>query len=249
MSSLIRRIAAAVVAAIAALALPPTSAHADADGPGRLNRADMTLLIDLHQAGLWEIPAARLAAEKGTTPKIRQAGEKIAAGHAQLDRQTTAAAEQFGATIPSSPTARQQGTLTQLQAAEGSRFDQLFVSSLRDAYGFLYPIVGEVRSATRSPMIRRLADQANVSVLGYMQVLESTGLVQYQKLAPAAIPPAQDLSTMGMAQANAGIAPPTSPALLWMLAIGASALAALTAVRIQRGRRSGADPRSVGRRA
>ncbi|MEV6842816.1 hypothetical protein [Actinoplanes sp. NPDC051411] len=64
---------------------------------------------------------------------------------------------------------------------------------MRDAYGFLYPIVGEVHSATRSPVIRRLVDQANVSVLGYMQVLENTGLVQYQKLAAAAIPPAQDL--------------------------------------------------------
>ena len=248
MSSLIRR-AAAAVAAIAALALSPTPAHADAGGLGRLNRADMTLLIGLHQAGLWEIPAARLAAERGTTPKVREAGKKIAAEHAQLDQQTASAAEQFGASLPTAPTAQQKGTLDQLQAADGSQFDQLFVSSLRDAYGFLYPIVGEVRSATRSPVIRRLADQANVSVLGYLQTLESPGLVRYEKLAPAAIPPAQDLSTMGMAQADAGISPPTSPALLWLLAAGAAATAAITALRIHRGRRSAADPRSAGRRA
>jgi predicted outer membrane protein len=248
MSSLIRR-AAAAVAAIAALALSSTPAYADAGGPGRLNRADMTLLIGLHQAGLWEIPAARLAAERGTTPKVREAGEKIAAGHAQLDQQTASAAEQFGASLPTAPTAQQKGTLDQLQAADGSQFDQLFVSSLRDAYGFLYPIVGEVRSATRSPVIRRLADQANVSVLGYLQTLESTGLVRYEKLAAAAIPPAQDLSTMGMAQADAGISPPTSPALLWLLTAGAAATAAITALRIHRGRRSAADPRSAGRRA
>lgn len=54
---------------------------------------------------------------------------------------------------------------------------------------------------------------------------------------------------MGMAQANAGISPPASPALLWLLAIGASAIAAFTAVRIRRARRSAADPRNVGRRA
>jgi predicted outer membrane protein len=249
MSPLIRRTAAVAAAAIAALVLSSAPAQADADGPGRLNEADMTLLIGLHQAGLWEIPAAQLAAQKGTTPKVREAGKKIAAGHAQLDRQTLTAAEQFGATIPSAPTAQQQATLNQLRAADGSRFDQLFVSSLRDAYGFLYPIVGVVRSATRSTVIRQLADQANVSVLGYLQMLESTGLVQYRKLAPAAIPPAQDLSAMGMAQADAGISPPTSPGVLWLVAIAAAAIAAITAVRIHRGRRSAADPRSAARRA
>jgi predicted outer membrane protein len=234
LSSLIRRTAAVAAAATAALALSSAPAQAGADGPGRLNAADMTLLIGLRQAGRWEIPAGQLAARKGTTPKIRQAGQKIAAEHTQLDQQNSDAAEQLGATLPATPTTQQQDTLDQLQAADGRQFDQLFVSAMRDAYGFLYPIIGEVRSATRSAVVRRLADQANVAVLGYLQILESTGLVQYQKLAPAAIPPAQDLSTMGMAQADAGISPPLSPTVLWLLAIGAAAVAAITAVRIRR---------------
>jgi predicted outer membrane protein len=200
LSSLIRRTAAIAVAAIAALVVSSAPAQADTDGPGRLNAADMTLLIGLRQAGLWEIPAAQMAAQKGTTPTIRQAGQKIAAEQTQLDQLTVDAARKLGATLPPAPTAQQQGLLNQLQAARGSQFDQLFVTSLRDAYGFLYPIIGEVRSATRSAAIRQLADQANVSVMHYMQTLESTGLVQYPKLAPAAIPPAQDLSAMGMAR-------------------------------------------------
>ncbi|MEV6844602.1 DUF4142 domain-containing protein [Actinoplanes sp. NPDC051411] len=247
MSSLIRRTAAVAVAAITALIVSPASAQAAADGPGQLNAADMTLLVGLHQAGLWEIPAGQMAAQKGTTPKVQQAGQKIADQHAQLDQRTMDAAEKLGATLPATPTAQQQGILNQLQTAEGDQFNQLFVGSLRDAYGFLYPIIGEVRSSTRSTVIRQLADQANVAVLGYMQMLESTGLVQYQKLAPAAIPPAQDLSAMGMAGADAGISPPISPAILWLLAIGAAAVAAVAAVRIQLSRRSTADPRTMGR--
>jgi len=248
MPSLVRRTAALAVAAIVALALPSTPAQADADGPGRLNRADLTLLIYLHQAALWEIPAARTAAQGSAAPKVRDAAEKIAAGQTELDRQTVSVAGRLGATIPSAPTAEQQATLDHLRAAGGDELDQLFVSSLRDAYGFLYPIVGEVRSATRSPVIRGLADQANVDVLSYLQMLEGTGLVQYQKLAPAAIPPAQDLSPMGMAQADAGISPPIPPVVLWLLAVGAATIAAITAVRIHRGRRVVADPRTAPRR-
>jgi uncharacterized protein DUF4142 len=234
MSPLIARTAAVAVAAIAALVVSSAPAQAAADGPGRLNAADMTLLIGLRQAGLWAVPAGQTAAQQGTTPKIQQAGQKIADGNGKLDQLTVDAAGKLGATIPSAPTAQQQGTLDQLRAADGTQFDQLFVTSLRDAYGFLYPIIGEVRSSTRSSVIRDLADQANVAVMGYMQILESTGLVQYQRLAPAAIPPAQDLSTMGMAQADAGISPPLSPTVLWLLAIGAAAVAAITAVRIRR---------------
>ena len=237
MSSLIRRTAAVAVAVIAALVVSPAPAQAGADGPGRLNAADMTLLIGLRQATLWAIPAGQAAAKKGTTPVIRQAGEKIADENGQLNQLNLEAAGQLGATLPSTPTAQQQGTLSQLQAATGTQFDQLFVSSLRDGYGFLYPIIGVVRSSTRSAVIRHLADQANVSVMHYMQTLESTGLVQYQKLAPAAIPPAQDLSAMGMARADAGISPPISPTVLWLLAIAAAATAAITAVRIRRARR------------
>lgn len=247
MSPLIRRAAAAAAAAIAALVLSSAPARADTGGTGRPNEADMTLLIRLHRAGLWEIPAARLAAGKATNPRVRAAAGQLAAAHAQLDQQVMAAAGQLGATLPSTPTTQQRDTLNQLRAADGAQFDQLFVGSLRDAYGFLYPIVGVVRSATRSPVIRRLADQANVAVLGYLQTLEGTGLVQYQKLGPAAIPPAQDLSAMGMARADAGIAPPTSPAVLGLLAIGAAAVAALTALRIRRGRRPVPDPRTAPR--
>jgi predicted outer membrane protein len=248
MSSLTRRTVAVAVAVIAALVVSSAPAQAGADGPGRLNAADMTLLVGLRQAGLWAIPAGRTAAQKGTTPKIRQAGQKIADENGQLDQLTVDAARTLGATLPSTPTAQQQGTLDRLQAADGIQFDQLFVTSLRDAYGFLYPIIGVVRSSTRSTVIRHLADQANVSVMHYMQTLESTGLVQYQKLAPAAIPPAQDLSAMGMARADAGISPPISPMVLWLLAIAAAAIAAIAAVRIRRGRRPDVDPRIAPRR-
>jgi predicted outer membrane protein len=234
MSLDVRRTAAVAVAVIAALVV--SSGPARADGVGAVNEADMTLLIGLRQGALWEIPAARMAADKGATAKVRQAGERIAAEQSRLDRQTGDVVGKIGATIPSVPTAEQQGLLGRLQSAEGGQFDQLFVTSLRDAYGSFYTVIGEVRSSTRVALIRQLADQANVSVMGCMQTLESTGLVRYQSLAPAAIPPAQDLSTLGMAQANAGISAPVSPTVLWLLAGCASGLAAITCLWIRRRR-------------
>jgi predicted outer membrane protein len=247
MSPLIRRVAAVAAGAIAALVV--SSAPAQADGAGPLNAADMTLLIGLRQAALWEIPAAKAVAERGSTAKIRQAAEKLAAAQSQLDRQTVDVIAKLDATVRPALTAEQQGVLNQLQeSATGSQYDRLFVNSLRNGYGFLYTIIGEVRSSTRVALIRQLADQANVAFLSYMQTLENTGLVEARSLAPAAIPPAQDLSTLGMAKANAGVTSPISVAVLWLLAIAAAGLAAIVGLRIARSRRSTADLRFVVRR-
>jgi len=239
MSPLIQRAAVVAVAAIAALVV--SSAPARADGASQLNGADMTLLIGLRQAALWEIPAAKMAAERGSTEKIRQAGQKLAAAQSQLDQQTVDVIGKLGVTVRPTLTTEQQGLLDQLQSADGSQFDGLFVNSLRNGYGFLYTIIGEVRSSTRVTLIRQLADQANVAFLSYLQTLENTGLVQAQSLAPAAIPPAQDLSTLGMAKANAGLTAPISPAALWLLAIAAATLLLVVGLRIVRGRRPSAD--------
>jgi hypothetical protein len=104
-----------------------------------------------------------------------------------------------------------------MQNAKGVQFDQVFVTRLRAAHGKIFPVIGAVRSATRNPVVRKLADQANTFVRNHMEMLESTGLVQYDQLPPAAMPPAEDLSAMGLATANAGVTPPVSPVVLWSL--------------------------------
>jgi predicted outer membrane protein len=222
--------------AMVVLALVPAPVQAGPAVPTQLNAADMTLLNGVRQAGLWEIPAGQMAAQKGTSDKVRKVGQMIADQHVRLDQLVVDAANELGATIPSTPTAQQQGFLTELQNNKGVQFDQSFVTRLRAAHGFIFPIIGTVRASTRNPVVRQLADQANIFVMHHMQMLETTGLVQYEKLPPAAMPPAQDLSAMGIAAANAGLYPPASPIVLWMLLIGAVGLGTLAAIRVMRSR-------------
>lgn len=241
MSSLIRRTAALAVIVIAALVV--LSARADADPPStQLNVADLTLLNGVRQAGLWEIPAGQMAAQKGSTAKVRQVGQMIANQHVQLDQLTVDAANKLGATLPATPTAQQQGFLTQLQAAKGLQFDQMFVTFLRGTHGFIFPVISAVRASTHNEIIRNLAAQASIFVMHHMQMLESTGLVQYVKLPPAAMSADQDLYATGTAQASVGTAAPVSPTLLWLLAGGVAGLIGIAAVRGLRRGRSALDP-------
>jgi predicted outer membrane protein len=242
MSLLIRRTAALAVAVIAALVV--LSAPADADPPStQLNVADLTLLNGVRQAGLWEIPAGQMAAQKGSTAKVRQVGQMIATQHVQLDQLTVDAANKLGATLPATPTTQQQGFLTQLQAAKGLQFDQMFVTFLRGTHGFIFPVISAVRASTHNEVVRKLAGQASIFVMHHMQMLESTGLVQYAKLPPAAMSAEQDLYSSSTAQASVGAGPPISATLLWLLAGGVTGIVLIAAVRIMRRGRPMLDPR------
>jgi predicted outer membrane protein len=233
MSLVIRRLAALAVAAVAAVVVLPAPADAD-PASTQLNAADMTLLNGVRQAGLWEIPAGQMAAQKGSTARVRQVGQMIADQHVQLDQLTVDAANKLGATLPATPTAQQQGFLTQLQAAKGLQFDQTFVTFLRGTHGFIFPVISAVRASTHNEIVRKLADQASIFVMHHMQMLESTGLVQYAKLPPAAMSPGQDLYGERTAQAGAAA---ISPALLWLLVAGLAGIAGIATVGIiRRGR-------------
>jgi predicted outer membrane protein len=240
---LMRRAAALAVAVTAALLVLPAQADAD-PASTQLNVADMTLLNGVRQAGLWEIPAGQMAAQKGSTAKVRQVGQMIANQHVQLDQLTVDAANKLGATLPAAPTAQQQGFLTQLQAAKGIQFDQMFVTFLRGTHGFIFPVISAVRASTQNEIVRKLAEQASIFVMHHMQMLESTGLVQYARLPPAAMSAEQDLYANGTAQASAGAGPPISPTLPWLLAGGVTGIVGIAAVWIMRRRRPALDPRT-----
>jgi len=243
MSLLIRRTAALVAAVIAVLVVVPARADADPVST-QLNVADLTLLNGVRQAGLWEIPAGQMAAQKGSTAKVRQVGQMIANQHVQLDQLTVDAANKLGATLPATPTAQQQGFLTQLQAAKGLQFDQMFVAFLRGTHGFIFPVISAVRASTHNEIVRKLAAQASIFVMHHMQMFESTGLVQYAQLPPAAMSAEQDLYASGTAQASVGAGPPISSTLLWLLAGGVTGIVVIAALRVMRRGRPALDPRT-----
>jgi predicted outer membrane protein len=200
--------------------------------PTQLNAADMLLLNGVRQAGLWEIPAGQMAAVRGERPRVREIGAMIADQHVALDQLVVDAANELGATIPSAATAEQQGWVAEMQRATGARFDQVFVDRLRAAHGKIFPVIGAVRAATRNPVVRKLADEATIFVMNHMKMLESTGLVRYDKLSPAALPAAVDTSRVALAQANTGMAPLANPALLWLVLVATGALAVVTTARL-----------------
>jgi predicted outer membrane protein len=231
-----RRTATALAAFVIGMLLAPGVAVAAPVGPAQLNAPDMMLLQGVRLAGLWEIPAGQMAAEKGKRERVRQIGAEIAKQHVELDKLVTEAANKLGAVIPTDPTAEQAGWLKEMQDESGDQFDRIFVMRLRAAHGKILPVVTAVRAATRDPIIRKLADQTNTFVTNHMLMLESTGLVRFTDLPPAALPaPAPD-NGLSLARANTGPEVGPNQTIVWVVLVAALGIAGFIAFRIVRGR-------------
>ncbi|MBE8525424.1 DUF4142 domain-containing protein [Amycolatopsis sp. H6(2020)] len=149
---------------------------------GPLTEVDKTFLAKVRQAGLWEIPAGRLAQTHASSEAVKRAGLHLLDGHSTLDQLVREDAAITSVQLPDQATPEQQGWVRQLTNAQGLQFDQLFVSLLRSSHGKIFATIAEVRASTQNNLVRRLARQANQTVMDHMEVLEDTGLVTTETL-------------------------------------------------------------------
>ncbi|MFI0153362.1 DUF4142 domain-containing protein [Streptomyces lydicus] len=149
-----------------------------ASNTGALSALDKLFLTKVRQAGLWEMPAGRLAQTHASSEAIKRAGMHLLEGHSKLDQLDREDSEALNVPIPDQATAEQQGWVEQLKNARGHAFDQLFVDLLRASHGKIFITIGEVRASTKNDLVRRLATQTNNTVQDHMDVLEDTGLVR-----------------------------------------------------------------------
>ncbi|WP_381198515.1 DUF4142 domain-containing protein [Streptomyces maoxianensis] len=160
-------------------------------GPQPVTEVDKTFLVKVRQAGLWEIPAGRLAQTHASSDAVRRAGLHLIDGHSKLDQLVREDAKILGVALPDQATPEQQGFVQQLENAHGDEFDRLFANLLRASHGKIFATIGEVRAATQNDLIRRHARQANQTVLDHLEVLEDTGLVDsatFQEVEAAVTP-------------------------------------------------------------
>lgn len=156
---------------------------------GPLGPADRDLLIRVRLAGLWEHPTGQELTERATQKQVREVGDKISREHLELDRLVVDTARKLGVLLPSQPTAEQQSWMSEITAATGANHDWMAVNVLRQAHGSVLPTIIAVRVGTRNELVRKFAEQAAVVVQRHIGYLESTGLVDFDRLDEPPAPP------------------------------------------------------------
>jgi putative membrane protein len=119
---------AAALGVAAVLVVPGTAAYAAPSSQ------DSTYLKAAHQSNLAEIAGGKLAQQKGASQQVKDLGARFVTDHTTLDSALQKTASALGVDLPSAPNAAQRALAKRYQAASGSSFDALFVSTQMDAH-------------------------------------------------------------------------------------------------------------------
>jgi putative membrane protein len=148
---------------------------------GEVQQIDRQLLVEVKQAGLWEGPMSRLAAERGTG-RVRGVAARLTDDLTQLDTRVRALAAQLALDLPDTATEDQQVWTGEITAARGADLDRVYVNRVRAAYGSLFGLASQVRASTRDDDVRAFAQDAVDLFLRHMTLLESTGVAETTSL-------------------------------------------------------------------
>ncbi|MBC9726257.1 DUF4142 domain-containing protein [Streptomyces sp. TRM68367] len=149
---------------------------------GAVTEADRDFVVKVRAAGLWEYPLGEMVMARGTTPKMKEAGEHLVVGHAGLDALCRKIAPQLNITLPNQASPQQQQFVATVDAKSGKAFDSTAVNIMRVTHGQIFPTIAKIRASTRNTLVRQLADLANDTVLDHITVLENTGMVNHEQV-------------------------------------------------------------------
>ncbi|MFJ9543523.1 DUF4142 domain-containing protein [Streptomyces sp. NPDC101225] len=149
---------------------------------GPLTEQDRDFVVKVRAAGLWEYPVGQMGLKKGQSKAVLVASKHLIDGHAALDASCRKISTMLDITIPNEASPQQQGFVKTLAADQGKQFDTDFANILRVTHGSIFNTIAKVRSTTENSVVRTLADQANVTVLDHITVMEQTGLVDFDQV-------------------------------------------------------------------
>ena len=164
-------------------AAPPAPAAKLTDtGYGPLSAADVKLMTLVQETCIREIKVSQWALQRSSNPQVRASAQMIVTQHVELQKEDLAAAAKLGLTLPDRPAEDMQIGIDRMSQENGKTFDTDYANTLRQAHGEAFILIAQVRADTRNTVVRPLADSANNFIKMHMQVLETTGDVDYSQL-------------------------------------------------------------------
>ncbi len=98
----------------------------------RANRltADTNFIQKAAQGGQAEVELGRLAAERASSPAVKQFGQKMVDDHGRANDELKSIAENKGVTLPTTLDAKDQRTKDELSKLSGAEFDRAYMEDM-----------------------------------------------------------------------------------------------------------------------
>jgi putative membrane protein len=95
-----------------------------------LDPSDRKFMDAAAMGGLAEVKMGQLAAERGTTPEIKEFGRKMVEDHSNVNNELKALAERRGVQLPTELSPEMQRTYDRLAKLSGTEFDRAYLDAM-----------------------------------------------------------------------------------------------------------------------
>lgn len=137
------------------------------------SQQDRNWMTENAQTDLAEITVGQLAAQKGGSQAIKQAGQTLANDHRQALTQLQQLAKSMNVPLPSSPNQMQQQQAQQLKGVSGANFDQTFLrTQIQDHQTSINNTQQELKSGS-NPQVKQRAQQYLPVAQKHLQMLQA----------------------------------------------------------------------------
>lgn len=103
---------------------------AAAAGSGALSSKDQKFLMDAAMGGLMEVELGRWAAQVGTSPEVKQFGQRMIADHSKANTELAQLASSKGVTLPTQLDEKHQRDVSKIARLKGADFDRAYSKAM-----------------------------------------------------------------------------------------------------------------------
>jgi putative membrane protein len=136
--------------------------------------------------GLAEVELGRLAAQKGSSDRVREFGQRMVEDHGKANAELQQAARDQGIDLPAEIDAKQQATIDRLSKLSGTAFDQAYMRDMvKDHEHDVAEFERAAKSGEDSP-IRRFAQQTLPTLRDHLKMAKQVdGEVSGRSFSPS----------------------------------------------------------------
>ena len=107
-----------------------TSSSSSKAEKGTLPSSDRTFIKKAAEGGLAEVQLGQLAAEKASSPEVKQFGQRMVHDHTKANEQLKQVASQKGVDVPEKLNAKDAATKARLEKLSGKAFDRAYMRDM-----------------------------------------------------------------------------------------------------------------------
>jgi len=133
---------------------------------------DQAFLRKTLEDNVAEVQMGQLAAQKSSSPDVKQFGAKMAQIHEQLSAQMKPMAQKLGVSEPKKPSKKDREEIEKMQALSGADFDGAFIQAMMKAQKTDVKDFKDEAQSGQTPAVQQLAKMDAPVLSQHLQILE-----------------------------------------------------------------------------